>query len=134
NITILPAAEFRIAYFMHYEHPMLRNLTFDFQPDAESFSRQVAPARTFALYEEVKGILEKGLAKGGSVENAVVFYEDSTSSPLRFPDEPARHKVLDIMGDLSLLGRRLRGRIVAVRSGHALNQSLVRKIAEEYPG
>lgn len=134
HVTILPSESFRITYFLQYDHPLLRHQVFNCEVNVGSFCEQVAPARTFALLEEVKAIKEQGLAKGGSVENAVVFFRDSTSTPLRFPEEPARHKALDIIGDMSLLGRRLRGRIVAMKSGHALNQALARKIAEEYPG
>ena len=100
----------------------------------EVYARDIAPARTFVHYEDVKDLMEKGLIKGGSLENALVIRGDSVLSkePLRFADEFVRHKILDIIGDLTLAGRPLRGHIVAVRPGHGPNTELARAIAKRH--
>src|SRR6266478_7177996 len=92
------------------------------------FEREIAPARTFVYYEDVKPLMEKNLIKGGSLENAIVVRGEAVLSkePLRFADEFVRHKILDIIGDLALVGRRIRGHVVAVKPGHATNAELAR--------
>src|SRR5213596_1137897 len=97
------------------------------------YEREIAPARTFVYYEEVEPLMEKNLIKGGSLENAIVVRGDAVLSrePLRFPDEFVRHKILDIIGDLALVGRRIRGHVVAVKPGHASNAELARSITRE---
>src|SRR5881296_191015 len=99
----------------------------------ELFEREIAPARTFVYYEDVEPLIEKNLIKGGSLENAVVVRGEAALSkePLRFPDEFVRHKILDIVGDLALVGRRIRGHVVAVKPGHAANAELARALARE---
>ena len=84
------------------------------------FEKEIAPARTFVFYEDVKPLAEKGLIKGGSLESAIVIRGESVLSkePLRFPDEFVRHKILDIVGDLALFGRRIKGHVIAVKPGH----------------
>ncbi len=100
----------------------------------EIYEREIAPARTFVYYEDVKPLLDKGLIKGGSLENAVVVKGDSILSrePVRFAEEFARHKVLDIIGDLALFGRPVKGHIVAVKPGHGPNAELTRAIAKQF--
>jgi UDP-3-O-[3-hydroxymyristoyl] N-acetylglucosamine deacetylase/3-hydroxyacyl-[acyl-carrier-protein] dehydratase len=97
------------------------------------FEREIAPARTFVYYEDVAPLMEKNLIKGGSLENAIVVRGESVLSkePLRFPDEFARHKVLDIVGDLALVGARIRGHVVAIKPGHGANAELARVIVKE---
>jgi UDP-3-O-[3-hydroxymyristoyl] N-acetylglucosamine deacetylase/3-hydroxyacyl-[acyl-carrier-protein] dehydratase len=97
------------------------------------FEHEIAPARTFVYYEDVKPLMEKNLIKGGSLENAIVVRGDAVLSkePLRFADEFVRHKILDIIGDLALVGRPIRGHVVAVKPGHAPNAELARSIARE---
>src|SRR5436190_3434168 len=97
------------------------------------YEREIAPARTFVFYEEVAPLMEKNLIKGGSLENAIVVRGDAVLSkePLRFADEFVRHKILDIIGDLALVGRRIRGHVVAVKPGHAANAELARAITRE---
>ncbi len=96
------------------------------------FEREIAPARTFVYYEDVQALMEKNLIKGGSLENAIVVRGESVLSkePLRFPDEFVRHKILDIIGDLALVGRQIRGHVVAVRPGHGANTDLARAVAK----
>jgi UDP-3-O-[3-hydroxymyristoyl] N-acetylglucosamine deacetylase/3-hydroxyacyl-[acyl-carrier-protein] dehydratase len=99
----------------------------------ESWERDLAHARTFCFFEEIEFLFKNGLIRGGSLENAVVIRDDAvlTSEPLRYREEFVRHKMLDIVGDLSLLGRPVRGHIIAVRPGHAGNVELVRKMTEQ---
>ncbi len=98
-----------------------------------TFEREIAPARTFVYYEDIQPLMEKNLIKGGSLENAIVVRGEAVLSkePLRFTDEFVRHKILDIIGDLALVGRRIRGHLVAVKPGHATNVELVRALARE---
>jgi len=98
-----------------------------------TWERDLAHARTFCFYEEIEYLITNGLIKGGSLENAVVIRDDAvlTTEPLRYPDEFVRHKMLDIAGDLSLLGRPLRGHVIAVKPSHAANCELVRRIAAQ---
>jgi UDP-3-O-[3-hydroxymyristoyl] N-acetylglucosamine deacetylase/3-hydroxyacyl-[acyl-carrier-protein] dehydratase len=97
------------------------------------FEREVAPARTFVYYEDVQPLMDKNLIKGGSLENAVVVRGEAILSkePLRFADEFVRHKIVDLVGDLALIGRRIRGHLVAVKPGHAANADLARVLARE---
>ncbi|MEO6872422.1 MAG: bifunctional UDP-3-O-[3-hydroxymyristoyl] N-acetylglucosamine deacetylase/3-hydroxyacyl-ACP dehydratase [Chthoniobacterales bacterium] len=96
------------------------------------YEKEIAPARTFVYYEDVQPLMEKDLIKGGSLENAIVVRGESVLSkePLRFPDEFVRHKILDIIGDLALVGRAIRGHVVAVKPGHGINTDLARTIAK----
>src|SRR6202790_71191 len=97
------------------------------------FEREIAPARTFVFYEDVQSLMDKNLIKGGSLENAIVVRGDAVLSkePLRFADEFVRHKILDIIGDLALIGHRIRGHVVAVKPGHGANAELARAVARE---
>jgi len=99
----------------------------------KSWEREIAPARTFCFFEEIEFLIKNGLIKGGSLENAVVIRDDAvlTNEPLRYPEEFVRHKILDIIGDLALLGRPLRGHLVAVKPSHAANCELVRLISAQ---
>lgn len=98
----------------------------------EIYEKEIAPARTFVFYEDVQPLMEKGLIKGGSLENAMVVRGESVLSkePLRFKEEFVRHKILDIVGDLSLAGRRLRGHVIAIKPGHGPNSELAKMIAK----
>jgi UDP-3-O-[3-hydroxymyristoyl] N-acetylglucosamine deacetylase / 3-hydroxyacyl-[acyl-carrier-protein] dehydratase len=100
----------------------------------ENYAREIARARTFVFYEEVEPLLEKGLIKGGSLENAIVIRGDSVLSkdPLRYPEEFARHKILDIVGDLALFPLRLKAHIVAAKTSHALNVEMTKAIAKSH--
>jgi len=99
-----------------------------------SFARELAPARTFVLEGELEALRNRGLAKGGSAENAFAVGADRYSGPLRFEDEVVRHKALDVLGDLALCGRRFRGHVVAVRPGHRANVALARALSAEFDG
>ena len=97
------------------------------------FEREIAPARTFVYYEDVQPLMDRNLIKGGSLENAIVVRGDAILSkePLRFQDEFVRHKILDIIGDLALVGQRIRGHIIAVKPGHGANADLARAVVRE---
>jgi len=98
------------------------------------FEREIAPARTFVYYEDVQPLMDKNLIKGGSLENAIVVRGDAVlgKEPLRFPDEFVRHKILDIIGDLALFGRSIRGHVVAIKPGHGANTGLARALAKAH--
>src|ERR1041385_565669 len=125
-LVLLPDDEFRISCTQ--AGPENRFTQFMSTPITPAiYEREIAPARTFVYYEDVQALMEKNLIKGGSLENAIVVRGESVLSkePLRFPDEFVRHKILDIIGDLALFGRAIRGHIIAVRPGHAANADLV---------
>lgn len=132
-ITIVPDKEFRVSVtnigkdgrFVQY---------FSSVVNPEIYEREIAPARTFTFYEDIKPLLDKGLIKGGSLENAVVVRGDEIMSkePMRFENEFARHKALDLIGDLMLSGKKFRGHVIAVRPGHGPNTQAARLIKKEY--
>src|SRR3954447_20938037 len=97
------------------------------------YENEIAPARTFVFYEDVRHLMDKNLIKGGSLENAIVIRGDAVLSkePLRFPDEFVRHKILDIIGDLALFGQRIRGHVIALKPGHGANAEMVRALARD---
>jgi UDP-3-O-[3-hydroxymyristoyl] N-acetylglucosamine deacetylase/3-hydroxyacyl-[acyl-carrier-protein] dehydratase len=130
-IAVIPAPQFRISYTMDFKHPTLPAQFVSFLLDEETFEREIAPGRTFCFYHEIEYLVSQGLIKGGSLENAVVIGDGVIYSKerLRFPDEFARHKVLDIIGDLCLVGRHVRAHVIAMRSGHELNVEIARKLA-----
>jgi UDP-3-O-[3-hydroxymyristoyl] N-acetylglucosamine deacetylase/3-hydroxyacyl-[acyl-carrier-protein] dehydratase len=135
SIIALPHDGFRVTCTsaddrgIHTQH-----LSIDIDP--ESYVAQIAPARTFTIYEEIEELLKIGKIQGGSLDSAIVIKGDKVLSkePLRFEDEFVRHKILDIVGDFSLLGKRLKAHIIAVRPGHSLNSQLVAKIIETAAG
>ncbi|PTX95208.1 3-hydroxyacyl-[acyl-carrier-protein] dehydratase FabZ [Spartobacteria bacterium LR76] len=132
-LTILPDTKFRVSCTqVGPEGRFTQYLSAEITP--EFYEKEIAPARTFVFYEDVKPLMDKGLIRGGSLENAIVARGDSVLSkePLRFPDEFVRHKILDIVGDLALSGRRLRGHIVAVKPGHGPNTELARALVKRH--
>jgi UDP-3-O-[3-hydroxymyristoyl] N-acetylglucosamine deacetylase len=128
-VLFMPSANFRALYVLDHPHPLIGRETALFDGDPNEYRVEIAPARTFGLIEEVEGLRKAGLALGGSAENAVVVYPDRYSSELRFPSEFARHKLLDLIGDLSLLGCRLKAHCASIRGGHAINVKAVKEIA-----
>lgn len=117
-----------ITYTIDYPDTPIGKQTASFKINEKSFFKEIAPARTFCLEEEVKMLRSKGLALGGSLDNALVVYKDRYSSKLKFPNEPLRHKVLDIIGDLATTGQHFCAKIEAFKSGHGLNIKLVREL------
>lgn len=120
-VRLEPASHFSAFYTFLTEHPLVGTQKASFDDESDDFASEIAPARTFGFWEEVQNLWEQGLARGGSLENALVVFPDRYSSTLRFPNELARHKLLDLMGDLMLLGFRLRAKVDARSSGHALH-------------
>jgi UDP-3-O-[3-hydroxymyristoyl] N-acetylglucosamine deacetylase len=126
---LAPADHFRVSYAIGFDHPLLRHQAASFRVTPESFVEQIAPARTFGFLREVEMLRRSGLALGGSLENAVVIGETGVlNSNLRFEDEFVRHKILDAIGDLALLGHPLVGHLEAEKAGHALHTALARKL------
>ncbi|MGE4169256.1 MAG: UDP-3-O-acyl-N-acetylglucosamine deacetylase [Candidatus Margulisiibacteriota bacterium] len=121
KILFIPSSEPRFTYVLSYPDTFIGTQVASVLDSPESFIQDIAPARTYGFYHEVAHLLEKGLAQGGSLDNAVIIKDDGYLNPLRFPDELARHKVLDMIGDFAILGRRIRGHVVGIGSGHALN-------------
>ncbi len=131
-LAAFPADQFRISCTIAFNHPMLRSQYLSLPINPDNFEKKIAPARTFGLYRDALTLLERGLIKGTSLENTVVIGEDNIFSRdgLRFPDECVRHKILDLTGDLSLLGHPIKAMIVAIKPGHDINIKLVKKIRE----
>ncbi|MFN3420405.1 MAG: UDP-3-O-acyl-N-acetylglucosamine deacetylase [Armatimonadota bacterium] len=124
-IVIIEADDaFNARYIFVTEHPLVGVQEANFDWRTNDFETEIAPARTFGFWEEVQPLWEQGLAKGGSLENAIVIFSDRYSVPLRFPNELARHKLLDLMGDLMLLGTKLKAKVYARSSGHSLHFQL----------
>jgi UDP-3-O-[3-hydroxymyristoyl] N-acetylglucosamine deacetylase len=132
SISIRPCGEYRVTYAIDFDHPALgyQELTASLWR-GDQFAEKLAPARTFTFEREVQALRERGLALGGSLDNAVVVGERGIlNADLRYPDEFVRHKMLDLTGDLSLLGHPILGHVVAYRAGHDLHARLARRIAE----
>src|SRR2546421_446468 len=124
-LVILPDSKFRISCTqVGPSGQFTQFLSTEITPTI--YEREIAPARTFVFYEDVQALMEKNLIKGGSLENAIVVRGEAVLSkePLRFPDEFVRHKIIDIIGDLALVGRRIRGHVVAVEPRHAANAGI----------
>lgn len=122
SLSILPSDEHRVSMTIAYDHVAIGTQYASFIITEETFKKEIAPARTFCFLREVKMLQEKGLIKGGSLESAVVIGDDTIlNDDLRFPDEFVRHKILDLIGDMYLLGRPIKGHIVSVKSGHEKN-------------
>ncbi|MCM8771117.1 MAG: bifunctional UDP-3-O-[3-hydroxymyristoyl] N-acetylglucosamine deacetylase/3-hydroxyacyl-ACP dehydratase [Candidatus Omnitrophica bacterium] len=131
-IAALPADGLRISYTLSYNHPLLKAQFMDFSLEQNNFEEELGPARTFCLEDEARNLQDKGLGKGASYENTLVVGKDGViKNKLRFPDEFVRHKILDLIGDLCLLGVALKAHIFAIKSGHALNLKLLSKIKQQ---
>jgi UDP-3-O-[3-hydroxymyristoyl] N-acetylglucosamine deacetylase / 3-hydroxyacyl-[acyl-carrier-protein] dehydratase len=130
---VLPSDKLQISCTIHYGKPGLDTQFLSLVVEPETFETQIAPARTFAFYEELSYLIDKGLIKGGSLENAVLIRNESVlaTSPLRFRDEFVRHKILDTIGDIVLLGRPLAAHIVVIRPGHGLNAEMTRALSQQ---
>jgi UDP-3-O-[3-hydroxymyristoyl] N-acetylglucosamine deacetylase len=128
-VRLVPSEHFEVSYTIGFDHPLLRHQHAAFRVTGEAYAESIAPARTFGFLREVETLRRHGLALGGSLDNAIVIGESGVlNNKLRFDDEFVRHKVLDAIGDLSLLGRPVRGRLEAYRAGHALHAALCRKL------
>jgi UDP-3-O-[3-hydroxymyristoyl] N-acetylglucosamine deacetylase len=124
-IQIVPASEFRISYTLDNDHPAIGTQVVSVVPTEDSFVDEYAPARTYGFLKDLGIMRKNGLALGGSLDNAIVVGKRGTINGLRYRDEFVRHKVLDLIGDLALLGRPILGHVIARNAGHALNVELV---------
>ena len=129
SVWVFPSPEFKVSYAMHYQHFFLRSQFFSAVINKNIFRSEIAPCRTFCLEAEADELRRRGLGKGATYQNTLVVGKDGIKdNELRFEDEFARHKALDLIGDLYLLGRPILGHVFAVKSGHTLNIELVKKI------
>jgi UDP-3-O-[3-hydroxymyristoyl] N-acetylglucosamine deacetylase len=131
HIVAIPSDHYCISYTLNYpETKLIKSQYYSFALTSDRFKQEIAPCRTFSLYEEVSLLLDRGLIKGASLDNAVVIKDDTILSKggLYFPDEMVRHKILDMIGDLSLIGFDIQAHIIAIRSGHASNVAFARKL------
>lgn len=130
RISIIPSRFFRITFDIAFEHKAIALQHYSMKFTSENFQRDIAPARTFGFLHEVEHLKSLGLARGGSLDNAVVVNEDGVMNPegLRYRDEFVRHKILDAFGDFSLLGAPMLGHVRAFKAGHDMNAKMVRKI------
>jgi len=130
-LAVFPNEALRISYTLSYDDPAIGTQFFDVTIDEAVFEREVAPARTFCRKSEALMLLASGLGKGASYKNTLIMGRRGPfGNRLRFPNEPARHKVLDLIGDLCLTGAAVKGHVVAIKSGHRLNLELVRRLRQ----
>lgn len=129
-IAASPSDRLSVTCVTHYDHPLLGLQAGSFSCTPSAFEAELAPARTFGFEEEVQELRKSGLALGGALDNALVIGQDGYSAPLRYPDECMRHKVVDLLGDLYVTGRRLQAAVFAVKPGHSTNTLLARRIWE----
>lgn len=135
HIVALPHDTFKISYTLQYpESEILRCQFHSLDVDSETFKKEVASCRTFARYEEIEELMNRGLIKGGSLANAVIIKDNAVLSKdgLFFPDEMVRHKVLDLIGDISLVGFSFNAHIISIRSGHASNYQFAKKVYNHF--
>ena len=129
-IVILPYDDYRISFTSENSHPELGTQYLDLAVDHESCLIDIAPARTIGFVDELEVLKSKGLALGGSLENALVYDQVTSLNTPRFSDELVRHKVLDVIGDIALCGFRIKGHVIAVQSAHLLNTQLALKLMQ----
>ena len=131
-IAVYPANTYSVSYSINFPHPLIGRQTFCVQLTNGSYLREIAPARTFGFVHEAEAMRQQGLIRGVSTENAIVMDRTKVlNPPLRFPDEFVRHKVLDLIGDLALIGKQILGSVVADRAGHAMHTALVSRILRD---
>ena len=133
-VMALPYDNFKISYTIDFNHSFLKSQYFEIEVNLENYMENIARCRTFAFDYEIEFLKKNNLALGGSLENAVVVGADGPLNPegLRYPDEFVRHKILDIVGDLYVLGRPLQAHIIAIKAGHYVNSKLTEMIAKKY--
>ena len=130
-VMVLPYDGFRVSFTSLNPHKLIGVQYEDFHVDEAVYHKEIAPARTIAYEKEIQALREMGLGLGGSLENVIVYNDEGWLNPLHFEDELVRHKILDVIGDLRLAGI-IRGHVIAVASGHALNTQLAKQIAAAF--
>lgn len=131
HIVAVPSNEFRVSYTLHYPHsPYLKSQYFSIEMGREAFKKEIAPSRTFTLYEDVAPLIQKGILKNAALEHGVVIDGERVLNPegVRFSDEMVRHKVLDLIGDIALLGWQLRVHLIGIKTGHAANHAIAKEL------
>ncbi len=129
RIALYPSDHFKVTYSISFDHPLLRHQSRTVRVTEATFVEEIAPARTFGFLKDVEAMRQRGLALGGSLENAVVLSETGVlNNTLRFEDEFVRHKILDAIGDLALVGHPIVGHLVAHRGGHALHTAFAARL------
>lgn len=133
RITILPSDRFLLTCDVFYDHPLIGRQSLDIEVSPEHFAESIAPARTFGFERELDQMRDMGLIRGATLDNAVCFNQSGVLNPggLRFDDECCRHKALDLIGDLALIGKPLLGHVIAERAGHAMHTALVARIMSD---
>lgn len=133
RITILPSDRFLLTCDIFFDHPLVGRQTLEMEVTPERYANDIAPARTFGFQHELDQMRNMGLIRGATLDSAVCFDRTTVLNDggLRFPDEPCRHKALDLIGDLALIGRPLLGHVIAERAGHAMHVALVSKIMSD---
>ena len=133
KIRIEPADHFGLTCHVYFPHPQVGHQSLQMRVTPEAYARDIAPARTFGFEQELEQMRDMGLIRGATLDSAVCFAADGVRNPggLRFGDEPCRHKALDLIGDLALIGRPLLGHVIAERAGHAMHVALVAKIMSD---
>ena len=123
---------YSVSYSIDFPHPLIGKTAFEVDLSRDLYTRDIAPARTFGFLHEAEAMRNMGLIRGANEQNAIVLTRDGVKNgPLRYPDEFVRHKVLDLIGDLALLGHRVLGRVVADRAGHAMHTALVTRLLKD---
>ena len=131
-IAVYPADTYSVSYSINFAHPLIGKETFSVDLSDGNYLSEIAPARTFGFLHEAEAMRQQGLIRGASQENAIVLSRDALMNPpLRFVDEFVRNKVLDLIGDLALLGEQILGNVVADRAGHAMHTALVSRILRD---
>jgi UDP-3-O-[3-hydroxymyristoyl] N-acetylglucosamine deacetylase len=135
TLRIVPSQRLKVIYTMCFDHPVLGEQTVAMELGRDRYAKEVAPSRTYGFLKDLDALARLGLAKGGSFGNSLVIGEEGVlNGPLRFPDELVRHKILDLLGDLYLLGKPLVGTIIAHGAGHQLHVELVGRIQDHLRG
>jgi UDP-3-O-[3-hydroxymyristoyl] N-acetylglucosamine deacetylase len=131
-IAVYPADTYSVSYAINFPHPLIGKETFRVDLSDGNYLKEIAAARTFGFLHDADAMRQQGLIRGASQENAIVLTRDGLMNPpLRFRDEFVRHKVLDLIGDLALLGKQILGNVVADRAGHAMHTALVSRILRD---
>jgi UDP-3-O-[3-hydroxymyristoyl] N-acetylglucosamine deacetylase len=131
-LAVYPAPGYSVSYTINFPHPLIGRETFEVNLSDGDYRREIAPARTFGFVEQEKAMRNQGLIRGASEENVIVLNRDKVlNGPLRYPDEFVRHKMLDLIGDLALVGKRIIGRVVGDRAGHAMHTALVSRLLRD---
>src|SRR5439155_13899791 len=131
-IGVYPAERYSVAYTINFPHPVIGLQTFELDLVGNSYMREIAPARTFGFLHDEQMLRNMGLIRGAASGNTIILSDDAIQNgPLRFKEEFVRHKILDLIGDVALLGHRILGRVVAHRAGHAMHTVLVSRLLRE---